>query len=516
MSNEYKDVHIETTMPKPWEEEESFNDVLYDWMSKAPWLLISGALHFVLFLIVAAIPWSIFDSSKDQNVQASIEQAPEPEIEEPEEPEEEVEEETEEEPIIEDFEVSDHNETDTNEEFEQSEGDPTMNSDSPFDSNNTNSLLGIGGGAGGKYGGRFGGKRNLRAGGGKGTEQAIKDGLEWLKNHQDEDGKWDCDEFMKHDPSGDKTDGAGDPNHDIGDTGLSLLAFLGDGHTMTRGLYKDVVKRGIKWLADEQDRESGLFGQEIGHAFLYDHSIATLAMCETFYLDKSTLLKTKAQKAINYISRARNPYGVWRYEVPPNGDNDSSVTGWMVFAMKSAEEGKLKIDGEAYTAAIQWFDEMTDPGTGRVGYTETGSPSSRVPGMNDQYPTEKGEALTSVALLCRFFLGQEPESNPVMKDHAELLLRTLPEWDPEGFGCDMYYWYYGSYAMYQMGDKYWKQWRKALESTVLSSQRKDGSSKGSWDPVGPWGYAGGRVYSTATMVLCLEAYYRYARVLGGR
>ncbi|MDG1050340.1 MAG: hypothetical protein P8R46_09045, partial [Planctomycetota bacterium] len=153
MSNDYKDIQIESSMPKPWEEEETFNDVLYEWMKSGPWLLLSGGLHLVGFLIVANIPWSIFDSTPDQNIQASMEQAPEPEIEEPEEPEEEIEEETEEEPIIEDFEVSDHNETDTNEEFEQSEGDPTMDSDSPFDKNNSNSLLGIGGGAGGKYGG---------------------------------------------------------------------------------------------------------------------------------------------------------------------------------------------------------------------------------------------------------------------------------------------------------------------------------------------------------------------------
>ncbi|MEM6674967.1 MAG: prenyltransferase/squalene oxidase repeat-containing protein [Planctomycetota bacterium] len=516
MSNDYKDIQIESTMPKPWEEEESFNDVLYDWMSKAPWLLISAALHFVFALIIANIPWNIFDPSEDQVVEASLENIPEPEIEEPEEEIEELEEETEEEPIIEDFEVSDHNETDTNEEFEQSESETNMNSDSPFDADQSNSLLGIGGGAGGKYGGRFGGKRNLRAGGGKGTEQAIKDGLEWLKNHQDQDGMWDNDEFMKHDPSNDKCDGAGDPIHDVGVTGLALLAFLGDGHTMTLGLYKDVVKRGIKWLMDEQDRETGLFGEELGHAFLYDHAIASLAFTETFYLDKAIILKSKAQKAMNYISRARNPYGVWRYEVPPDGENDTSVTGWMVFAMKSAEEGKLKIDREAYTAAIQWFDEMTDPATARVGYLEVGSPSSRVTGLNNQYPTDKGEALTAVALLCRFFLGQVPDEEPMMEKHAELLLKTLPKWEPEELGCDMYYWYYGTYAMYQMGGKYWKEWRKALEPAVLSSQRKDGSSKGSWDPVGPWGYSGGRVYSTATMVLCLEAYYRYARVLGGR
>ncbi len=51
------------TLPRAWEQEESFGDSLYEWMSRAPWLLISGALHFVVFLIVAAIPWSVFELS---------------------------------------------------------------------------------------------------------------------------------------------------------------------------------------------------------------------------------------------------------------------------------------------------------------------------------------------------------------------------------------------------------------------------------------------------------------------
>ena len=44
--------------------------------------------------------------------------------------------------------------------------------------------------------------------------------------------------------------------------------------------------------------------------------------------------------------------------------------------------------------------------------------------------------------------------------------------------------------------------------------RNSGAKTGSWDPVGPWGPDGGRVYSTATMVMCLEVYYRYPRVVG--
>ncbi|MDF1799770.1 MAG: hypothetical protein P1V81_11390, partial [Planctomycetota bacterium] len=100
--------------------------------------------------------------------------------------------------------------------------------------------------------------------------------------------------------------------------------------------------------------------------------------------------------------------------------------------------------------------------------------------------------------------------------HGDLMLRTLPEWDEDGFGNDMYYWYYGSYAMYQLGGKHWKRWEDALKPTIIETQRTDGDAKGSWDPVGPWGFAGGRVYSTAMMALTTEVYFRYGRVAGSR
>jgi hypothetical protein len=43
-------------------------------------------------------------------------------------------------------------------------------------------------------------------------------------------------------------------------------------------------------------------------------------------------------------------------------------------------------------------------------------------------------------------------------------------------------------------------------------QRGDGNFKGSWDPNGVWGEDGGRVYSTAILVLTLQADYRHARL----
>ncbi|MGK0483382.1 MAG: hypothetical protein ACJAQ3_003365, partial [Planctomycetota bacterium] len=111
---------------------------------------------------------------------------------------------------------------------------------------------------------------------------------------------------------------------------------------------------------------------------------------------------------------------------------------------------------------------------------------------------------------------QTPATSPIMETQADLLLQSLPRWNPEAGDCDMYYWYYGSYAMFQMGGRHWKEWNHALKSAVIDSQRSDGSAEGSWDPAGPWGPQGGRVYSTAAMVLCMEVYYRYARLTGTR
>ena len=43
----------------------------------------------------------------------------------------------------------------------------------------------------------------------------------------------------------------------------------------------------------------------------------------------------------------------------------------------------------------------------------------------------------------------------------------------------------------------------AVRTAALAGQVRAGEERGSWDPVGPWGYAGGRVYATAMMCLAL-------------
>ena len=519
--SEHDDIHIESNMPKVWEQEETFNDVLYDWMGRAPWLAISLGLHFVAYFILLAIPWHLFQKPEETVIEATLPPPPPPPEEPEEEPEEEIEEVEEIEPKIQDFEISDHNETDSQEDFEEALGDPDQNNNSPFDSDNMNNVIGAGGGAGGKFGGRMGGRKNLSAGGGRPVAEAIKAGLEWLKDHQSEDGYWDVDDYFNNNVSGKSgaTDGAGIAAQDIGISGLALLAFLGDGSSTKQGEYRTTVKKGIKWLGDMQDEDTGLIGEQVGHSFVYDHAIAALAMAENYYDSKNPFQKRQTQKAMNFIGMARAPYGGWRYEVPSDGDTDTSITGWMIFALKAGDDAGLKIDKEGYLGALEWLDSVTDEGNGRIGYIgpERGGRSSRSKQNEDDYPADQSEAMTGVGLLTRFFLGQNPDDAPIMKTHGDLLLRALPVWDEKELGkLDMYYWYYATYAMYQLGGQYWKKWKGAMEDAIVKNARKDGDYKGSWDPIGAWGYQGGRVYSTATMVLTLEVYYRYSRLLGAR
>ena len=127
---------------------------------------------------------------------------------------------------------------------------------------------------------------------------------------------------------------------------------------------------------------------------------------------------------------------------------------------------------------------------------------------------DKSESLTAVGILSRIFIGEDPRKSEIIQKGSDLCLKALPVWDPESGAVDMYYWYYATLALFQVGGDTWKTWNVAIKDAIIDHQLKDGDVKGSWDPIGPWGRDGGRVYSTALMVMCMEVYYRYGRVFG--
>ena len=516
------------------EDEATFNDHLYDWMGRAPWFAVSFVVHLLLYFVLAAIPWHHFDDQPRTIITAEMIQPPEELFVEPEEEEVEP---LETEPVVEPEVVERPVETQV-----ESESDADEDSEpSPFTSDAFNPLLGIGGGAGNPKSAKVG-TRGVRKQSNNPYQPELMAGLLWLADHQSEDGSWDADDYMYEcDAEPPYANGKGNGAHDVGVTSLALLALMGYGDTRNDGRFADNIRRGIGWLGRQQEPETGQIGPRSSKEWIYDHALATLALCEAQSGAPNPILRRQAQRAVNFCARARADYGAWRYEVPNLGSADSSVTGWMVFALSAARDAGLTVDLSALEDALTFLDEATD-GYGRTGYRQMGEGSSRPRHLIEQFPAEETASLTAVGLLSRLFiadsLGLELDAvaggsgGDCIALGVERLLEHTPHWPtdlrprgdeslPEGRGgVDHYGWYYGTYALFQLSDRYpsaWREWERALESAVLPTQRvAPACFVGSWDPIDPWSDQGGRVYSTALMVLCLEAHFRYGKLFGSR
>ncbi len=400
--------------------------------------------------------------------------------------------------------------------------------DAPFQGPKDNAKIGIGGGAGGAFRGQGG--RRTKQPATQDFDSAVDDGLRWLAAHQSPNGGWEAAGFgvwCDGRPISDATkrpEGKGKSLYDTGVTGLALQAFLGAGYT-NRGKhpFAKVVSRGLRFLKNVQDPE-GCFGPRSTQQYIYNHAMASIAMIEAYAMTESPIFKGSAQRALDFIKLARNPYFAWRYGIKP-GDNDTSISGWMFLALNSAQlyidhavarsrPPGLTVDASAYDGLKAWLGKVTDPDFGRVGYVQRGTGSARPQEAVDDFPGDETEAMTAVAAFARIMMGEDWRTSRELKKGLALVASKQPTWNKPKGRLDMYAWHWGSLLMYQAGGKHWTSWRDALKAGVLSHHRQDGDYcdyKGSWDPSGPWGKDGGRVYSTAIMTLVFQSHYRYDR-----
>ncbi len=339
------------------------------------------------------------------------------------------------------------------------------------------------------------------------SEDAVNAALLWLKRHQSPDGSWSGDGWKNNCADG-KCEGPGSDeggsNYSAGLTGLSVLAYTGHGNSHRFGTFKLTVSKALRYLKAQQRSDGSIGYVEAGdHGGMYNHALATMALCELYGVSRDFTIKRQAQKAVRFVLKAQNPNLGWRYR-PKNAKNDTSVTGWMVLALKAAKTAGLEVPEEAFLGAQRWFARATSS-DGVAGYTGPGTGSGVLSGNEayKSYPT-----MTAVSVVCRVFSG-ERLSTPQLQKGAKVIAQDLPLYRENE--VNYYYWYYGTYALYQFGGPRWEKWNTAMLKALVGTQRSGGCDDGSWDAVGEWCTAGGRVYAVALNVLTLEIYYRYER-----
>jgi hypothetical protein len=332
-----------------------------------------------------------------------------------------------------------------------------------------------------------------REGGTVESEKAVEIGLDWLARHQRPDGSWGMDTSPQCREPGCPVDKC--VASDTAATGLALLPFLGAGIThVDPNRYQGTVKKGLSWLLTHQARDGDLYTGGLVNGHLYSHAIGTMALCEAYGITKDKRLRDPAQKAINFIIRAQNPFdGGWRYE--PGMPGDTSVFGWQLFALRSGRLAGLTINKATIRRAREYLD--------RAAADDFRTTYSYMPGRR---PTP---VMTAEALLGRQILGWERNYPPMLKGAAQIAAHL--EMNQER---NIYYWYYATQMLHNLKGPTWEQWNHKLRDHLVATQTTgEGCDRGSWDPINPapdeWGKSAGRLYQTTLSMLTLEVYYRY-------
>jgi len=338
---------------------------------------------------------------------------------------------------------------------------------------------------------------------GPATEEAIERGLAFLASRQESAGNW-------------KLQGHEEKvllQSDTAATGLCLLSFQGAGYTHQQHQYAPVVARGLQAMLTMQSKDGNLYRSENPvsdqNVAFYSHGIAALALCEAYGMTRDEELREPAQRAINFIVATQHKErGGWRYQ--PQVSSDTSVSGWMMMALKSGELAGLKVSEDTYKGIDRWLDSAQASPTeaDRYRYNPFAANTPAQKHGRDITPT-----MTAVGMLMRMYSGWRRD-NKEMKLAAEYIGKFPPAiGDKDAPLRDTYYWYYATQVMFHMGGEHWEKWNQSLNPILVDNQVKAGPQAGSWDPKLPvpdrWSPHAGRLYLTTMNLLSLEVYYRH-------
>ncbi len=311
------------------------------------------------------------------------------------------------------------------------------------------------------------------------SEQAVLNGLVWLMQNQNADGSW-----------GDSNKGAM--------TGLGLLCFLGHGETPTSPGFGSTVKSAVQWILDNGTKHEGRLhmASSFNQSGVYEHAICAYALGEYYTMTKDERVAALFKQAIGYIVQGQGPGGGWMYSYDQSED-DLSVSGWQIQALKAAHLSQIKIAGVdvALDKAIAYIERVRGP-RGGYGYREAG----------DKY------SLTGVGILCQLFWRAD---RAALRKGMEWLLDQTETRMPvkyHGDSADLYAWYYHTQACLMFGGEAWTKWNGWFQDEICDAQNRDGS----WPATGGRGIGPersesmtGAVYRTSLCILMLEVFYRY-------
>jgi hypothetical protein len=323
-------------------------------------------------------------------------------------------------------------------------------------------------------------------GGTRESEAAVENGLKWLMAHQSGDGSWSLQYRTPECAAGCDHEGR-EGDYQPAATGLALLSFLGAGYSHREGPYQAELRKAIYYLITriEYD-ESGEVGNLAGiseHA-MYNHGIATLALCEAYQMSNDSDLEKPVRALIQYTVNAQHDVGGWGYSAATPGD--LTISAWQVMSIKSAHSAGIRVPSDVMRRFDRFMDTQQSGAGAFYGY--------RGPG--------KQAGTTAMGLLLRMYRGWF-RSDPRLLEGLNYLEKTGVS------TTDVYFNFYATQVFFHQDGPAWTKWNQEVRDFLVKSQAQRGHEAGSWSMIDSYSKVGGRLYCTCMSILTLEVYYRY-------
>ncbi|MBR9761579.1 hypothetical protein GYB43_14835 [bacterium] len=329
------------------------------------------------------------------------------------------------------------------------------------------------------------------SGGTEKCEDAVVNGLRFLKKTQNKDGSWS-------------------DRKQVGMTGLALLAFLGHCETTMSEEFGETVFSAITYLVNKAMKNKGKLATDFkDNHWCYEHGIAVYAIAEAYTLCQKSFgenipnLPEAVQASTQFLINSQHQGGGWEYAYSEDNGRggDLSIVAWHLQALKAAKHTGLELKNltSSVRAGLEYTAGLRTP-EGTFGYSG---------------PRMKGDGVTLGAAGALCFQMWDKSSSKEARGACKFIDENAKfGWNTPD--SDLYGHYYAAQCMINFGGDPWKRYNEKFRDQVLNNQLPDGSFK----PAGFGAFTGnsvfGKHYRTCLSILMLEVYYRFLPATGAK
>jgi prenyltransferase beta subunit len=234
-------------------------------------------------------------------------------------------------------------------------------------------------------------------------------------------------------------------------TALCGMDLLMEGSTIRNGKYAENIRKAVDWIMDRSQR-NGMLGNPSdateAQRYMYGHGYSLLFLAQVYGEEEDSDRRRKLEdiltRAVDFTGKAQTPRGGWGYVSSADGGgfDEGSVTITQVQALRAARNAGITVPKSVIDKAHDYLKKCTTERGGIIYSLANGG----------AFNGAERPPLTAAAISCLFSAGEY--ASPLAKKWIKYCQTAIPidKSGRDSFGHWEYTHYYYAQALYILGE----------------------------------------------------------------